>query len=68
MEKGQPIRSFPLFARVIQEDILPLLEEYCYGDYIRLEKIIGSGLIDTKAQIICHELFDPSQRDLTRCT
>jgi len=30
LENGQPIGDFATFARVFQEDILPLLEEYCY--------------------------------------
>ncbi|GCE23610.1 AAA family ATPase [Dictyobacter kobayashii] len=63
MEKGLPIEDLAILARVIQDDILPLLEEYCYEDYARLEKIMGSGLIDAKAQVVRHELFEPAQQD-----
>jgi len=62
MEKGQPIADFTTLARVVQEDLLPLLEEYCYEDYNKLEQIMGSGLIDAKAQIIRHDLFELSQQ------
>src|SRR5205807_2563179 len=62
MEQGRPIADFATLARVVQEDILPLLEEYCYEDYIKLEQIMGSGLVDAKAQVIRHSLFDPSQQ------
>ena len=48
----------------MQEDILPLLEEYCYEDYTTLEKIIGSSLIDEQKQQVRHELFDLSNRNL----
>jgi 5-methylcytosine-specific restriction enzyme B len=63
MKQGLPIADFATFARVVQEDILPLLEEYCYEDYHRLEQILGTGLVDAKAQTIHHELFDLSQQD-----
>jgi 5-methylcytosine-specific restriction enzyme B len=61
MEKGQPIADFTTLARVVQEDILPLLEEYCYEDYGKLEQILGPGLVDRNAQIIRHDLFEPSR-------
>jgi 5-methylcytosine-specific restriction protein B len=63
MKRGQPLSDFATFARVVQEDILPLLEEYCYEDYTRLEKILDTGLVDAKTQTIRHELFDLSQQD-----
>ncbi len=62
LEKGLPIADMAIFARVIREDVLPLLEEYCYEDYTKLEKILGSGLVDVKNQKIHHDLFDPSQQ------
>ncbi|HEY5004599.1 MAG TPA: AAA family ATPase [Ktedonobacteraceae bacterium] len=61
MEKGQPIADLTTLARIVQDDILPLLEEYCYEDYGRLEQILGSGLVDSKTQSIRHELFEPSR-------
>lgn len=64
LEKGRPVGDFATFARVLQEDILPLLEEYCYEDYTTLEKILGSGLIDLQKQQVHHELFDLSNRNL----
>jgi 5-methylcytosine-specific restriction protein B len=62
LEKGQPITDLATFVQVIQDDILPLLEEYCYEDYAKLEKILGPGLVDTRNQRIRHELFAPSQQ------
>ena len=63
LEKGSPISDFSILSRVIQEDIIPLLEEYCYEDYCALEKILGKGLVDVGNQRIKHELFEESRRD-----
>ncbi len=63
LENGHPIGDFSTFARVMQDDILPLLEEYCYEDYTRLEKIMGSSLVDGQKQRYRHELFDTANRD-----
>ena len=48
---------------MIQDDILPLLEEYCYEDYTTLAKILGSGLVDERNQRIRHELFEPAKKN-----
>ncbi|HJT57365.1 MAG TPA: AAA family ATPase [Ktedonobacteraceae bacterium] len=64
LEKERPIGDFAAFARVLQEDILPLLEEYCYEDFTTLEKILGTSLIDVQNQQVHHELFDLSNRNL----
>ncbi len=63
LEDGHPIGDFATFAKVIQDDILPLLEEYCYEDYGRLEKILGPGLVDIQKQQFRQELFDAPNRD-----
>ena len=62
LEKGQPLADFATFTQVLLDDILPLLEEYCYEDYTKLEKIIGTDLIDSKGQKIRYELFESSQQ------
>lgn len=64
LEHERPIGDMSTFARVLQEDILPLLEEYCYEDYTILEKILGSSLVDVQGQRIREELFEPSNRTL----
>ena len=63
LEGEHPIGDFLTFAKVIQDDILPLLEEYCYEDYTTLEKILGASLIDIQKQHIRQELFEASNRD-----
>jgi 5-methylcytosine-specific restriction protein B len=63
LDNGLPVTDFARFARIVEDDILPLLEEYCYEDYVALEEILGSGLVDANRQRIRHELFAPARRD-----
>ena len=63
MKGGQPISDFGEFVRVLAEDILPLLEEYCYEDYAALARILGGALVDDSRQRIRHELLEPSRRE-----
>ena len=54
-----PITSISEFCRVLRDDIIPLLEEYCYEDFNLLKDILGSGLVDPEAGRIREELFGP---------
>ena len=58
LENGKPISSNTVFKRIIKEDIIPLIEEYCYGDYSVLAKILGEALVNVKKQSINYDLFD----------
>jgi 5-methylcytosine-specific restriction enzyme B len=62
MEGEHPITDFAKLVQVLQEDMIPLLEEYCYEDYSALEKILGEGLVDTRKQRIRHELLSASKQ------
>jgi 5-methylcytosine-specific restriction protein B len=53
----QPITSVAEFARVLRDDIIPLLEEYCYDDFGMLKDILGSELVDAEAGRIREEIF-----------
>lgn len=63
LDGSQPIATFARLARIVQDDMLPLLEEYCYEDYATLTKILGKGLVDEAKQRVRHELFDPARKD-----
>ncbi|WP_295443649.1 AAA family ATPase [uncultured Thiodictyon sp.] len=63
LDGGQAITDFSRFVRVLAEDIVPLLEEYCYEDYDTLREILGAGLVDQQRRRIRRELFDPNRRD-----
>ncbi len=57
LEGDKPINDKGRFIRILREDILPLLEEYCYEDYDTLGSILGSRLIDLKGQHFNEELL-----------
>lgn len=63
LEDGRPISSLTKFARILAEDIIPLLEEYCYEDFAALSNILGDGLVDMDRQRIRHELFEPANHE-----
>lgn len=63
LEANKPVTDFSRFVRILAEDIIPLLEEYCYEDYSILTQILGKGLVDEPKQCICKELFVPSRRE-----
>jgi len=63
LEGGRPLEDFAKLSKVLQEEIIPLLEEYCYEDYAALEKILGPGLVDIHTQLIRAELFEASRQD-----
>ena len=62
MSAGRPIQEFRQPARVLQEDVLPLLEEYCYEEWDALERILGSGLVDVAKRRFKAELFEPARQ------
>ena len=39
LEGGRPVTDFNHFVRLLAEDVVPLLEEYCYEDYVALARI-----------------------------
>ncbi len=61
MSGGRPIRDFRQLAQVLQEDVLPLLEEYCYEDWDTLERILGPGLVDGATRRFRTELFEANR-------
>ena len=62
LENGHPVTDFSRFVHILAEDIVPLLEEYCYEDYGALAQILGSGLVDEGGQRIRQDLFGPGKR------
>jgi 5-methylcytosine-specific restriction enzyme B len=56
------VTDFLRFVRILAEDIIPLLEEYCYEDYGALTQILGKDMVDEPKQRIREELFAPPRR------
>ncbi|HEX5725451.1 MAG TPA: AAA family ATPase [Longimicrobiaceae bacterium] len=58
---GRAVDEPAEFARRFRQEILPLLQEYCYDDYSRLAEYLGDTLVDPDAQELDDELLaDPS--------
>jgi 5-methylcytosine-specific restriction protein B len=63
MHGGSPLKDVATLKRAIRDDIIPLLEEYCYEDYGTLGNILGEQIVDVATERIRHELFDDGQED-----
>ena len=50
------------FAARFREEILPLLQEYCYDDYAMLAKFIGSELVNADAGTLNAEKVDDAEQ------
>jgi 5-methylcytosine-specific restriction protein B len=55
----QPIKSVAEFSRILRDEIIPLLEEYCYDDFNLLGDILGKAIIDAEQGRIREEMFLP---------
>ncbi len=58
MEGGKPVKDAVQFFRVVRDEIIPLLEEYCYEDFDALHNILGGALADLPSRAIRHDLFE----------
>lgn len=58
-----PITSVPEFGRILRDEIVPLLQEYCADDFVTLQAILGKGLIDAETATLRHVLFEPNRED-----
>lgn len=60
LDGAEPIKDPDEFARRFRQEILPLLQEYCYDDYAALASYIGPKLVDKNGQTLDQErLADP---------
>ena len=59
---GKGIQDKGRFAEVLRDDIIPLLQEYCYEDFDALEKILGGAIVSSKQQAIQESIFRPELR------
>lgn len=67
LEGNTPVKDSTRFFQVVRDEIIPLLEEYCYEDYDALHAILGEGLVDVINRAIRHDLFEEStQQELVQ--
>ena len=60
-ETGHPISDVDAFAAQFRHEIIPLLQEYAFEDYLELESYLGKGVVDIDSQRIRPGLLDDSQ-------
>ena len=63
LEKGSPVATLGGLARIMRDDIVPLLQEYCYEDYRMLADILGRDFVDAETQRVHSELFQEDNRE-----
>lgn len=56
---GAAVREVARFVEILRDDIIPLLEEYCYEDFEALERILGPTIVQRGKKSIDTSLFDP---------
>ena len=59
---GEPIDTPRAFARVMRYEIVPLLQEYCYDDFQRLEVYLGSDIVDVRRRALRDDVLDDPER------
>jgi 5-methylcytosine-specific restriction protein B len=55
---GAPISTLDQLAAVLRDDLVPLIEEYCYDDFAQMADMIGTKLVDIEIQRVRRELFE----------
>lgn len=58
MDDGEAIADSAEFARRFRQEILPLLQEYCYDNYEDLADYIGTQLVDADARQLNADVLD----------
>jgi 5-methylcytosine-specific restriction protein B len=62
MHAGKPIVEMNRLAAVVRDDLVPLLEEYCYDTPSALAAILGTTLVTGDPPRIDHALFERSRQ------
>lgn len=58
LDAGKPVATPDEFAERFRQEILPLLQEYCYDDYAELAEYVGTVLVDREGQRLNSALLD----------
>lgn len=62
LDQGQPINQPEEFARRFRQEILPLLQEYCYEEYDQLASYIGDQIVDVKSQMLNSDIIKDDEK------
>jgi 5-methylcytosine-specific restriction protein B len=55
---GAPVSDAAVLSAILRDDVVPLLEEYCFEDLGQLAPILGEVVVDLEAQRVRYEVFD----------
>ncbi|MFW6029642.1 MAG: McrB family protein [Halanaerobiales bacterium] len=64
MKNGKPIKNEEQLIACVKDEILPLLQEYCYDDYSTLEDILGSKIVNVQKGGFNQQIFSSSGNKL----
>jgi 5-methylcytosine-specific restriction protein B len=60
LEDGQPVTKPETFARVMRDEVMPLLQEYAYDHYGDLKDLLGAGVVDSDNETLQEDIIgDP---------
>ena len=62
MKQGEPISSASEFALSFKYELLPLLQEYTYGNYKDLAELLGPEVVDEENELPNLEVIEDPQR------
>ena len=62
LSDGKPVDDVEEFAALFREEILPLLQEYCYDEYHTLAEFIGPDLVKAESQMLDVEILYDAER------
>lgn len=62
LDQEQPVSTPEEFGRRFRQEILPLLQEYCYDDYSELSRYLGKQLVNAQEQSFNMEALLDSDR------
>lgn len=65
MRGSQPISDLEEFAQVFRQDILPLLQEYCYDNYADLQYFLGDRIVDKANHRLNEDVLMNAERLIT---
>ena len=57
LDAGQPVSSATEFGQRFRQEVLPLLQEYCYDDYSQLAEYLGVELVDVENALLRNDVL-----------
>ena len=61
LKDGIPVTDPDEFSRAFRQEVLPLLQEYCYEDYGRLADYLGDHLVSRDTKELNREVLDDAE-------